>query len=113
MAGIQGSTSPRLGQRQTNKFGFFVIDWGGSYAVGSPGFDLIVFCMSANMPLRRARREVIDYVSALRIKPEEFTFSVIAALGLIGTHLNEFPESRYLALCECTVSYVDSIGLLS
>jgi len=104
---------PRFMQSyENNKFRFFVIDWGGSYIKGAPGFDLIVLCQSINVSLERAYKEILTYISSIHISSEDFVAELIAALGLIGLDLNQLPESRYLALCERTIDYVRAVGLI-
>ena len=98
-------------QSSDNKFGFFVIDWGGSCIDGAPGFDLTRFCMSANLSLQNARAEFLNYMQSIGIEREAFIFEVIAAIGGIGINLNQFPEDRYIAMGENCVKYLRAIGL--
>jgi hypothetical protein len=96
---------------RAKKFGFFVIDWGGSLLDGAPGLDLIAFCMSANVSRRRAHKECLAYIDALHLNPRFFLFEIALGLARLGTSLNEFPENRYVDLCESTIDYLRTIGI--
>jgi len=93
-----------------NRFGFFAIDWGGSLVDGAPGFDLLRLCLSAGIPLRRGRKEFLKYMQSIQLDAEAMIFEVLVALGFIGTHLDQFPEENYLAMCNSCIDYLGAIG---
>jgi hypothetical protein len=95
---------------RNDKFPFFVIDWGGSVIDGAPALDMVRFCMSANVNLRRAHREFLYYASAIQISLEELVFEIVVGLGLIGTNLNEFPEDRFVDLCKSIFDFLRTVG---
>jgi hypothetical protein len=103
---------PSLSQRSSsNRFKFFVIDWGGSIVDGGPGFDMVRLCMSSRISLQRARGELLNYCRSINIDHDTLVFEVIAGLGRIGKNLNQFPEERYMTLCENTLDYLRAVGI--
>ncbi len=94
----------------SNKFGFYVIDWGGATVGGAPAFDLVRYCISVGMPLQRARQELLAYAQAIQITPEELIYYLIIALGQIGMNLEQFPENRYVDLCVRVFNYTEAMG---
>ncbi len=95
-----------------NTFGFCVIDWGGAQTqYGAPVFDLVRYCMSTNISISRAREEVLRYAKTIQIEPRELIYHLICALGQIGMNLEQFPENRYLKMCEGNVSFMQALEL--
>ena len=94
-----------------NEFGFCVIDWGGALIDGAPVFDLVRYCISIRISLPRARKVFLNYVETTQIEPRELFYYLICALGLIGLNLEQFPEHRYLEMCESNVSYLQTLGI--
>ena len=94
-----------------NKFGFCIIDWGGALIDGVPVFDMIRFCISFRIPLPRVRRELLKYVDTIQLSPEELIYYLVVALGRVGLNLEQFPENRYLEMCESNFSYLQTVGI--
>jgi len=89
-----------------NGYGFCVIDWGAGLTNGVPAFDMIRYCMSTNVSTSNAKNALVSYAQTLDIDPQELIHYLICALGQIGMNLEQFPETRYLDMCERNVSYV-------
>lgn len=94
-----------------NKFGFCVIDWGGALIDGVPAFDLVRYCISTRVSSSRAREELLRYAQTIQIEQRELMYYLICALGLIGMNLEQFPEDRYLKMCESNVSYLQKLSI--
>ncbi len=94
-----------------NNFGFCVIDWGGAQTHGAPVFDLVRYCISTHVSISRAREEFLRYAKTIQIEPRELIYHLICALGQIGMNLEQFPENRYLEMCEGNVSFIQTLGL--
>lgn len=97
-------------QFSNNPFGFCVIDWGGALTEGAPIFDMVRFCISSGISLSRARKEFLRYSQAIGVEAKELIYFLICALGLIGMNLEQFPENRYLKMCEDNVLYLESMS---
>jgi len=95
----------RKNNKLSNDFGFCVIDWSGALLNGAPVFDLIRYCMSSNVSITRATKESEKYLEAIQIPQDEMILYLVIALGNIGLNLEEFPEQRFLEMCERCVSY--------
>lgn len=98
------------GRSSDNQFGFCVIDWGGAFVNGAPVFDLVRLCMSLRVSSSTARREFLNYAQVIKSEPGELIYYLICALGLIGMNIEQFPEDRYIRLCENNVSYLQTAG---
>ena len=88
-----------------NDYGFYVIDWSGASLNGAPIFDFIRYCMSSNISTARARKELLKYSQFIDVSQDELLFYLLVALGNIGLNLEEFPEERYLKMCDNCLSY--------
>lgn len=94
-----------------NNFGFCVIDWGGAQTRGAPVFDLVRYCISTHVSTSRAREEFLRYATTIQIEPRELIYHLICALGQIGMNLEQFPENRFLKMCEGNVSFIQTLEL--
>jgi hypothetical protein len=98
-------------QSPNNKFGFCIIDWGGALINGAPVFDLVRFCISSRVSLTRSRKVFYEYMQTTEIRPEELIYYLVCGLGLIGMDLGQFPEDRYLEMCEQNVSFIQKLEI--
>ena len=98
-------------QSNDNKYDFCIIDWGGASIHGVPVFDLVRYCISIRISLSSARDEFLKYALTLQIEPGELFYYLICALGQIGMNLEQFPEDRYLEMCEKNISYLQSLKI--
>lgn len=98
-------------QSPNNKFGFCIIDWGGALINGAPVFDLVRFCISSRLSLTRSRKAFQEYMQTTQIRPEELFYYLTCAQGLIGMDLGQFPENRYLEMCEQNISFIQKLEI--
>lgn len=87
---------------------FYVIDWGGSSNIGYPIIDVIRFLRSIYKP-NQAKRLLDQYKSDLKICHSHVLIYVMLGLGRLGENLNQFPRSRFNALCESTLDFLEAM----
>lgn len=85
--------------------GFYVIDWSGATICGHPFFDLLIFCRSINVSTSSLRSVIEHYCLAIDCGLPDTVAYTLAGLGVLGMHLEHFPETHYLAMCEKVFAY--------
>ena len=83
---------------QLNPWGFYLIDWGGAEEEGFPFFDLLKITSSLGFSPAQLAKEVERHSRILGIEPVQALSYFLVGLAHLGTHLENFPEDRYLAL---------------
>ncbi len=78
---------------------FRIIDWAGAREAGLPFFDLVTFCRSFQVPRQMAQIILVRQCRVLGCSREEAGFHLVAALAVLGDHLDRFPRPAYLRLC--------------
>lgn len=81
-------------------YGFAVIDWGSSNVFGYPFIDLLRFFDSASGRFGKVSPRVRQYCESADIPAADLPLYVLAALGYLGLHRNQFPMERYIMLAE-------------
>lgn len=79
---------------------FVVIDWRGSEVDGFPIFDLVKFAESARLSPSALRFELIAHAEILQCALEDTLSYLMAALGHIWLHLDQFPPERFADMAE-------------
>jgi Ecdysteroid kinase-like family len=87
---------------------FVIIDWAGSKVEGYPFYDLTRFMMSAGLDGRTAGVYVHIYSQLVKCASEDAMGYVLASLGDLGRHLEQFPEERYVALVTQCHAFVEA-----
>ena len=93
-------------------YGFAVIDWAAASLTGHPFSDLLQFCRSDRLSshdrhLCRARDAICRIVECDR---QDTLSYALSALGWLGTHLEHFPEQRYLEMSRDMFSYASALA---
>jgi len=86
---------------------FVIIDWAGSKREGYPFYDLTRFMMSAGLNGRVAGVYFHIYSQLVKCAPEDAMGYVLASLGDLGRHLEQFPEDRYVELVAQCHAFVE------
>jgi hypothetical protein len=79
---------------------FILIDWRGSNVDGFPIFDLVKFAQSSSLGRRALRAELGAHAERLGCDIGDTRSYLLAALGYIWIHLEQFPPERFLAMGE-------------
>lgn len=87
---------------------FVVIDWRGSTLDGFPIFDLVKFAQSSGLSRKLFRAELGAHADRLGCDIRETRNYILAALGYIWLHLEQFPPERFLAMGESCLGAVDN-----
>lgn len=87
---------------------FVLIDWRGSNVDGFPIFDLVKFASSAGLRPKVLRAELAAHSERLGCDIEETRIYLLAALGYIWLHLEQFPPDRFLAMAENCLLTLDN-----
>lgn len=87
---------------------FVLIDWRGSNVDGFPIFDLVKFAASAGLRRKALRAELAAHSERLGCDIEETRIYLLAALGYIWLHLEQFPPDRFLAMAENCLLTLDN-----
>jgi len=95
--------------KEKNDYGFVVIDWAGAYIDGIPFFDFIYFCQSNNFSKGKVKKELSKYAQLLNLQIEEVYFYSIIGFGRVGINMEEFPEHRYIEMCERGIKYISDL----
>jgi SAM-dependent methyltransferase len=82
------------------KTGFMIIDWAGATLEGLPFYDLVNFGCSIGASAKKTRGLMEKYRRAVPCDSGMAMSYVLAGLGQLHQHLEHFPESRFIALCE-------------
>jgi len=87
--------------RSSGEFGAFaVIDWGASMLKGHAIYDLMRLGQSLRLSQRRARAELHRHCQILGTNVAGAKAYLLAALGHLGMHLDQFPVASYVACAE-------------
>jgi phosphotransferase family enzyme len=84
----------------TRRREFVVIDWRGSEVDGFPIFDLVKFAESARLPPRALKVELGAHAEILGCALEDTRSYLMASLGHIWLHLDQFPPERFAAMAK-------------
>lgn len=87
---------------------FVLIDWRGSNVDGFPIFDLVKFAQSSGLGRRALRAELAAHAEALGCDIRDTRSYLLAALGYIWIHLEQFPPERFLAMGENCLATLDN-----
>jgi len=87
---------------------FVLIDWRGSAVDGFPIFDLVKFARSSGISRKLLRAELGAHAERLGCDIHETRSYLLAALGYIWIHLEQFPPERFLAMGEGCLAAVDN-----
>jgi hypothetical protein len=87
---------------------FVLIDWRGSTVDGFPIFDLVKFASSAGLRRKVLRAELAAHAERLGCDIEETRTYLLAALGHIWLHLEQFPPERFRAMAENCLLTLDN-----
>jgi len=79
---------------------FAVIDWPGSLQQGYAVFDLVRLSLSFEVRGRAWQAELHRHCALMDYTREDAMGSLLAALGHIAIHLEEFPLSRFVSMAE-------------
>ena len=99
----------RLVDMLHKEHGFYVIDWGGATPSGLPFFDVVRFAASVRPSRTYFKHIIAQHCGMLACEMADAKLYLIAALANVGQHLEHFPESRYLAMCDQTLDLLSSI----
>jgi thiamine kinase-like enzyme len=86
---------------------FVLIDWRGSNVDGFPIFDLVRFAQSAKLRPKALRRELAAHAERLGCSILQTRIYLLAALGYIWLHLEQFPPERFNAMAESCLRTID------
>ena len=87
--------------RSSGEFGVLaVIDWGASMLKGHAIYDLMRLGQSLRLSRRRARAELHRHCQMLGTNVAGAKAYLLAALGHLGMHLDQFPVGNYVACAE-------------
>lgn len=86
---------------------FVLIDWRGSNVDGFPIFDLVKFAQTAKLRPKALRRELAAHAERLACSVRETRIYLLAALGYIWLHLEQFPPERFNAMAESCLRTID------
>ncbi|MFK5951479.1 MAG: hypothetical protein QM498_00360 [Desulfobacterium sp.] len=75
-----------------------VIDWAGADTRGIPFFDLFKFLQSFTVPRAYGKKLIQDHCDILECHPMDANGYLLAALGVLGQNLNQFPHHAYVNL---------------
>jgi len=87
---------------------FVLIDWRGSTVDGFPIFDLVKFAESTGLGRAALRTELSEHCNRLACNMEDTRSYLLAALGYIWRHLEQFPPERFLAMGENCLAALDN-----
>lgn len=87
---------------------FILIDWRGSNVDGFPIFDLVKFAQSSSLGRRALRAELGAHAERLGCDICDTRSYLLAALGYIWIHLEQFPPERFLAMGESCLATLDN-----
>jgi hypothetical protein len=87
---------------------FVLIDWRGSTVDGFPIFDLIKFAQSAGVGRKALRAELAAHAERLGCDIRDTRSYLLAALGYIWMHLEQFPPERFLVMGENCLATLDN-----
>ena len=82
----------------SESYPFVIIDWAGSKSDGYPFYDLTRFMISAGIGTRATKQYIQMYSQILKCDPVDGLGYILASLGDLGHHLEQFPEERYVVL---------------
>jgi hypothetical protein len=77
---------------------FVVIDWRGCAIDGYAIFDLVKFAESANLGARSLKKELVEHAKILGCRIHDTRTYLLAALGHVWLHLDQFPPERFYAM---------------
>lgn len=90
---------------------FVLIDWRGSTIDGFPIFDLVKFAESAGLSRKALRAELAAHSEALGCAIQEARIYLLAALGYIWIHLEQFPPDRFREMAEnCLLTFDNALN---
>jgi|tagenome__1003787_1003787.scaffolds.fasta_scaffold20958280_2 hypothetical protein len=92
-----------------DRYGFYLIDWGGANLAGIPFLDLINFADSVRLNHTRLKRELARHCRLLQCTLADAMLYLIVALANIGTRLEHFPECRYLEKCDRLLNLINRV----
>ena len=102
---------PRFGSGpQSERWPFFLIDWGASTPAGFPLWDLLRVLRSLRVPRRVGARVLRRHCDELAISLEEGRHSLMLALADLGRYRNEFPVELYLKSVESYCAYFEELA---
>ncbi|MEX0885107.1 MAG: hypothetical protein WD009_01590 [Phycisphaeraceae bacterium] len=79
-----------------NACGLWIIDWGSANPAGYGFFDLLQAQAPFRVARSRLRRELLVHCRAMRCDPAAAGHQLLASLGHLGRHREEFPLDRYV-----------------
>lgn len=91
-----------------NRYPFVLIDWPGANARGYGIYDLIRIAPDLKLSAVALKRELIGHSEALHCELEDTRGHLLAALGRLHIHLENFPEQLYVSLAETCWATLES-----
>lgn len=85
---------------------FVVIDWAGSMVKGYAVYDLTRLAISLRCSKARFRAELTSQLGILGCDPEDAMSYLVAALGHLALHLENFPMDRFMAMSKRCAKYL-------
>ncbi len=83
---------------RTGQYRFALIDWGSAAVRGYPMYDLVRLARDMRVSGSALTREIAAHCRFLECAPADALSHLLAALGALGMHLEQFPMERYVAL---------------
>lgn len=83
-----------------NDFGFVIIDWPGAKTNGHAIYDLLRLAQSLQLSAHQLFDELQQHCQILGCSPLDARGYLLANLGYLGMHLENFPMAQYVTLVE-------------
>jgi len=100
--------SPLGRYRQQDRWPFVIIDWAGARVRGHAMYDLVRLTKSMGLR-RRLTDELRSHCQILGCEVVDARGYLLAALGYLGMHLNQFPRERYVSTVASCWSWMETI----
>ncbi len=91
--------------------GFVIIDWAGSRISGYPFFDLITLSISLNNYPAKTTRYIESMMLIFKCSRADVLAYYLCALGKLYQELENFPEDRFVNLCENSLNHLTLAGI--
>jgi hypothetical protein len=96
-----------------NSLGFIVIDWAGGRLDGAPYYDLVKWASWCRFSPKATRDALKTYGEKIGLPAATALPHTLAGLGFLHTHLEYFPEHRFVELCKRSVDTITNATPLS
>ncbi len=91
-----------------NAYGLWLIDWGAVNMTGFGFYDLLHAAEELRMSPRRLRRELAAHCRCMGCPPGDAPSQLLASLGHLGRHREEFPLRRYVEVVTACWKLMDA-----